>query len=167
VAIDDAVLRGTAWLSFALWALSQWIESAEPPRRERARASFAGGAVALVVHTALALHLRHAWSQEHALREIARQTAEVTGVAFGGGLLVNYAFLVFWLAIVAWRWRAGSPLGGSAPATRWAIRAVFLFMFLNAGVVFVQGPLRLLGVLLAFVVMASWYRGRAREGTRT
>ena len=33
----------------------------------------------------------------------ARQTAEVFGLDWGGGLYVNYAFTAAWVADVAWR----------------------------------------------------------------
>jgi hypothetical protein len=165
----ELVIRATAWLSLAAWAASEWIRtSAEVPYREsRARGVFTLGALALLLHTGLALHLRHAWSQGDAMREIARQTAEVTGLAFGGGLVVNYAFLAFWLAeAFAW-WRPSARYRGRPPGLRWASRAVFLFMFVNGAVVFGHGPVRVFGTLALLAVCVSWYRGRPvpqREG---
>ena len=38
------------------------------------------------------------------LVHLARQTAEATGQALGGGLYVNYAFALVWGADVAWWW---------------------------------------------------------------
>lgn len=118
------------------------------------------GALALVLHTALALHLRHAWNQVDAMREIARQTAEVTGLAFGGGLVVNYAFLAFWLAeAFAW-WRSPAHYLDRPAGVGWVSRTVFLFMFVNGAVVFGHGPVRVFGTLAILVVSVAWYRGR-------
>jgi len=159
---DDLALRATAWLSLAGWAASEWIQSsAETPVPEkRARASFTLGGLFLALHTALALHLRHAWSQTDALREIARQTAEVTGLAFGGGLFVNYGFLGFWAAEALWWWCSPAGYRGRPAALGGASRAVFLFMFVNGAVVFGHGPVRVFGALVVLTVVWSWYRGR-------
>lgn len=158
---DELLLRGTAWLSLAAWAVGEWIHvSAGGPHREsRARASFTLGALALLLHTGLALHLRHAWSQSGALREIARQTSELTGLDFRGGLVVNYAFLAFWLAEAFWWWRFPARSLHRPSGVRWVSRAVFLFMFANAAIVFGHGPVRVFGTLAILVVCASWYRG--------
>jgi hypothetical protein len=161
---DDLALRATAWLSLAAWGASEWARSSGGRAREkRARALFTLGALALAAHTGLALHLRHAWSQGDAIREIARQTEEVTGVAFSGGLFVNYAFLAFWGAELLWWWR--SPAGyARRPATlAWASRGVFLFMFVNGAIVFGRGPVRAFGVLVVLGVFSSWYRGRMHD----
>lgn len=157
---DDFALRATAWLSLAAWAASEWARrSGGPVPERRARALFTLGGLGLALHTGLALHLRHAWSQGDALREIARQTQEVTGVAFSFGLFVNYAFLAFWAAEVLWWWR--SPAGyEQRPATlAWASRAVFLFMFVNGAIVFGRGPVRAFGVVMVLAVFSAWYRG--------
>ena len=164
----DLLLRATAWLSLAAWVASEAILSTARPRREeRARASFTFGALALLLHTGLALHWRHAWSQADAMREIARQSAEVTGIAFGSGLFVNYAFVAFWLAeAVAWWFRPSRFLARSAGA-RWASRAVYVFMFVNGAIVFGHGPVRVFGTIAILAVCLCWYRaGAANEGPR-
>jgi len=160
------VIRGTAWLSLLAWAVSEWQLASDRSRhRSQARASFTLGALLLLVHTALSLKLRHGWSQADAWREIARQTEQMTGLAFGGGLLINYAFALFWLAEAAWWWRAPDGyVRRSATALRFS-RAVFAFMFVNGAVVFAHGPMRLVGALVMLAVFASWY-GPGRGGGR-
>jgi hypothetical protein len=160
--MSDVLLRASAWLSLASWAAGEWLlaSSATPHRERRARGAFTLGALALLLHTGLALHVRHAWSQTDALLAIARETAEVTGLAFGGGLFVNYAFLAFWLAeAVAW-WRSPTRYLNRPARVRWVSRAVFLFMFVNGAVVFGHGPVRVFGTLAILAVCWSWYRGR-------
>ncbi|HEY6552578.1 MAG TPA: hypothetical protein VI669_04445 [Vicinamibacteria bacterium] len=162
--MDDLALRATAWLSIAAWAASEWLLSPVrgPVQPKPARASFTLGALALVLHTGLALHLRHAWSQADAMREIARQTAEVTGLGFSGGLFVNYAFLAFWLAEAYWWWRSPAGYLGRGSGPRWASRAVFLFMFVNGAIVFGHGPVRVFGAIAILAVCQSWYRAPTR-----
>jgi hypothetical protein len=162
--MDDLLLRATAWLSMAAWAASEWLLASvpRPVRAKPARASFTLGAVALLLHTGLALHLRHAWSQADAMREIARQTAEVTGLGFSGGLFVNYAFLAFWMAEACWWWLAPAGYLRRGLGARWASRAVFLFMFVNGAIVFGHGPVRVFGAIAILAVCLSWYRAPTR-----
>ena len=162
---DDLALRATAWLSLAAWAASEWIQSSpgSPVLEKRARAGFTLGGLFLALHTALALHLRHAWSQTDAMREIARQTAEVTSLAFSGGLFVNYGFLAFWAAEALWWWRSPTGYARRPAALGWASRAVFLFMFVNGAIVFGHGPVRVFGALMVLTAVWSWCRGRIRH----
>jgi hypothetical protein len=166
MAPDELALRGTAWLSLLAWAASEAMGAARtmPVREVWSRRCFAAGALLLFAHTALAFHLRHGWSQVAAQREIARQTAEVTGLATGAGLYVNYAFLFFWAAEAAWWGHAPASFRGRSPALRWAQRAVFLFMFANGAVVFGKGPVRAFGVVVLLAVVSSWYRDRMAPG---
>lgn len=158
----DLLLRATAWLSLVAWVASEWLRLPGPAlRNEQARQAFTLGAIALLLHTGLALHWRHAWSQADAMHEIARQSAEVTGIAFGGGLFVNYAFLAFWLAEASWWWLAPSAFRARSARARWASRTVYLFMFVNGTIVFGQGPVRVFGALAILVVCVCWYRASA------
>lgn len=116
------------------------------PRRDRIfRVLWTLGCLAFGVHVACAFHFVHGWSHADAYRATARQTAELTGVASGLGLYLNYTFLVAWAADVLWRW------GASERRRRpiWAaggIHAFLAFMWFNATVVFPIGPTRWAGV---------------------
>jgi hypothetical protein len=102
--------------------------------------------------------VRYGWSQDAALRDTARQTQAVTGIEVGAGLFVNYAFVLVWLAEVAWWW--ASPIGyrrRSRVLDR-AVRVVFLFMFVNGAFIFVNAPERWLGAAVLLAVAATWYR---------
>jgi len=158
----DFFLRATAWCSLAAWAASECLgTSGTAPREPRARLSFTVGALSLLLHAGLALHWRHAWSQTDAMREIARQSAEVTGLSFGGGLFVNYAFVLFWLAETCWWWRTPARFRERSPRARAASRGVYLFMFVNGAIVFGHGPVRVFGTIAILAVCGCWYRARA------
>src|SRR5688572_22675262 len=143
MAFEDLLLRGAAWASLLAWAASELLRTAaHRPAGERgvaARAAFTVGGVGLFVHSALAFHVRYGWSQAVALEDTLRQTMAVTGLSFGGGLFVNYVFLLLWAAEIAWWWAAPTGyLGRSALLDR-SLRGFFLFMFVNGAVVFVAG----------------------------
>ena len=96
-----------------------------------------------VAHSAAAFHVYHGWSQAAAYRDTARQTLEVIGVDWGGGLYFNYAFTAAWAADVLSKRRLTT--------SRWRIplHAFFAFMWFNATVVFGRGAIRWAGVAAA------------------
>ena len=112
-----------------------------------ARTAWTAGCVSLIAHVAFAYHFYHHWSQTSVYRETARQTAEVTGLDWGGGLFINYALVIGWIIdVVYWRLRG---LDAYRHRPRWltAMWQVFLFFIIfNATVVFKTGPLRWIGL---------------------
>lgn len=110
----------------------------------------------LLVHVAFAYHFYHQWSQESAYRETARQTAEVTGLNWGGGIYFNYALMAGWIIDVAWWW-----LGADAyrKRPRWIIaawQAFLIFMIFNGMVVFKTGAIRMIGIVMCLFVGLIW-----------
>src|SRR5262245_656128 len=57
-----------------------------------ARGAWTAGCVLYLLHVVAAFHYYHHWSHDAAYESTARQTADVVGVHWGGGLYVNYAF---------------------------------------------------------------------------
>ena len=84
----------------------------------------------------------------------------MTGLDWGGGLYVNYAFLVLWGADVVWLWSSPRSYLRRPAVVSTAVSASALFMFINGAVVFVRGPARVLGAIAVTVVMWAWWRGR-------
>ncbi|HET6899732.1 MAG TPA: hypothetical protein VFK70_15355 [Vicinamibacteria bacterium] len=165
MAIGEPFLRAFAWLSLFAWAASEWQKSTSAPgsaSERRARAWFTAGAIALLAHSALAFHLRYAWSHAAAAQDTARQTRDVTGLAFGGGVFVNELFLVVWLLAALWWWLDPEGYRSRGPSFEWPLRASFLVMFVSGAVVFARGPVRLAGAAAVGVVLAAWYRGAGR-----
>lgn len=132
------LLKPCAWAALWIGAASAW--------GPRPRLFWLAGGILLAVHVGLSFGLVHGWSHDAAMEATARQVEAVTGFRSGGGLWVNYLFLALW-AGVAWRWETLGQLG------RRAWWAGFLFMGVNAAVVFVPGPARWLG--LAWTVFAG------------
>src|SRR5262249_44129618 len=99
--------RSTIWISIAAYTIGCVVFAIARSRVEldrRARWLWTIGCVALLTHFAAAFHFYHAWSQESAYVETARQTAEVFAINWGGGLFINYAVAGLWIADVAWWW---------------------------------------------------------------
>ena len=79
-----------------------------------------------LAHICLAFDQRYAWSHAIAYAETARQTRELFGLDWGGGIYFNYLFTLLWPIDLVW-WRGPFSAG---------IHAFMLFMFLNGVVVF-------------------------------
>src|ERR1051325_8264454 len=83
-------------------------------RWQYARFAWTLGLSAYLLHVWCAFEYFYRWSHAVAYRETARQTAELYGIRWGGGLYLNYLFTGVWLAdcAVSWlkpeRWRRRS-----------------------------------------------------------
>ncbi|MGE0887199.1 MAG: hypothetical protein AB7P14_27060 [Blastocatellales bacterium] len=165
----ELLTRITIWIAISGYALSTAILLLRGKNlvwQSRARWLSTVGCLGLMAHTICAFHFYHDWSQASALRETARQTAEVTGANWGGGLYINYGFLAAWIADVAWWWR-GLNLYRQR---HWLITAIwhgfFIFMLFNATVVFKTGWVRWLGLGICLGLLATWLnRHRVRQQT--
>jgi hypothetical protein len=160
----ELLTRLTIWLAlggYAFGAAAHFIFRNNLKWQARARWAWTIGCIGMLAHVACAYDFYHAWSQTSAYRETARQTAEVFGLDWGGGLYINYAFIAVWVLDVVWWWRG---LEAYIRRPRWLVLAwhgFFLFMVFNATVVFKTGVLRWIGVIgcLALVILL-WMSGR-------
>ena len=102
----DAALYWTIWIALTLFAAGEAGKRISRDGRVPARWAWpvsAAGAALLIVHIAIAMGARHGWSHAAAWSATAQQTASVYGLAWGGGVYVNYAFVALWL-IELWQW---------------------------------------------------------------
>jgi len=132
-----------------------------PTRDALARAFWTLGCGLLLAHVAAAFHFFHHWRHAEAYRETARQTAELLGWNWGGGLWFNYLFALLWMADAAWWQWAGD--GRYRPRAKWIalpLHAYLAFIAVNATVVFETGATRWLGVAAVVVLGGIWWRGR-------
>lgn len=104
-------------------------------------------------HVAAAFHYRHEWSHVQALNDTARQTRELTGLDYGGGLWWNYAITLAWGVDLALLWRSGRPAWWSR-----LFLALWLFMAVNGAIVFAAGPVRWLSVAALGAIAALFLR---------
>lgn len=164
----ELLTRITIWLTLASYAIGGSVYLLSRGRRRWdvvARASWAFGCASLIAHVACAFHYYHNWSQAAAFRETARQTAEVTGLDWGGGLFINYALIIGWIVDVVW-WGRGLDVYRNRP--RWlsaAWQGFLIFMIFNATVVFKTGLLRWIGLGICLWLFFLWLlvgRGKRR-----
>jgi hypothetical protein len=152
---NEWLIRGTAWLAFALYVAAE---------AKKSRCLNSLGCAALLLHIAAAFQFRHAWSHSAAYADTARQTTALTGWNWGGGIYINYLFAVVWMSDVARSWIRPPSVSRSQP---WILRGFFLFMFLNAAVVFVHGSVRWLGLLACVTLVGVWLWPRASFSARS
>ena len=125
--------------------------------------TWAAGILLAAAHFALAFEVRHDWSQAAAMRATADQTAAVYGLRWGGGLFVNYLFLLVWVAD-AWRWRAApARVAARRAALAWTLRAFYFVVIVNGAIVFAAGWRRVVGLALGLALAWSWARAGTTE----
>jgi hypothetical protein len=123
--------------------------------------AWTAGAVLCAAHMAMAMALRHGWSQQAAAAATARQTARVYGIDWAGGLYVNYAFLVVWIAEAVWWGLSPAHYAVRNAAVTWTLRSFYFVVIFNGVVIFAGPPGRIAGVLLVAGLVWTWSeRGR-------
>ena len=156
-------LYATIWLALAAFVAGE----AGKQRRTNPRRLWSislVGAVLCVVHIVIALGHHHHWDHGAAVRETARQTATVYGVAWGGGVHVNYVLMAVWLAEL-WRWRMRpAEYFARSPTVLWGLRAFFLIIIVNAAVVFASPRTRIAGAVLTVALLLIWADGSGSAG---
>lgn len=120
------------------------------------------GALLLLVHILVAFALRHHWSHSAAVADTARQTREVFGLGWGGGVWINYGLAAWWWMDAIRLWVVPFP-ANRAGLYEPVRRGVFLFLWFNAAVVFAQGPSRILGGIACAGVVLGWMSRRRRK----
>jgi len=104
----EFLTRSTSWISIVAYAAGCVLFAAVRGRDLKwARLAWTIGCAALLTHFICAFQFYHAWSQTSAYIATARQTADVTGINWGGGLFINYAVATLWTADITWWWFAG------------------------------------------------------------
>jgi hypothetical protein len=143
----EGLTRFTAWLAFAAWfaGLARIPRQVSPGHARRSAGIWLAGSLVMVLHTALAFQVHHDWSHAAAVIDTARQTRELTGLNWGGGVWLNYLFAFVWLGDAAWR-RTQPEAHARRP--RWlavTTHAFLAFIWFNATVVFGSWPMRVVG----------------------
>ncbi len=156
----ELLTRLSVWLALAAAAASLGMQLSRRAWIPGARWAWTVGCAFFVLHVLCAFAYYHAWSHRAAYQETARQTGELTGFYWGGGLFLNYLFAMLWVIdALAW-WRA--PAGEPRWPRRWlaAWHGFFVFMLFNGTVVFGSGPVRWFGGIVCAMLAWLWWRGR-------
>ena len=151
----NALLYWTVWLALAAFTAGEF---AKVRRWSGAWSTSATGAILLTIHILIAMAVRHGWSQTAALEATARQTRQMFGLDWGGGVYVNYLFAGVWIAeLFVWRqWPDGYRLRPGW--IRWTLRAFYFVIIASGAVTFAVGWRRILGLALVATLVLSWAR---------
>ncbi|HEU4509177.1 MAG TPA: hypothetical protein VFR78_13100 [Pyrinomonadaceae bacterium] len=155
----EFLTRSTIWISMLAYTIGcvVFATSRRWSADRRARLAWTVGCAALLVHFVCAFHFYHAWSHTAAYVDTARQTADVIGSNWGGGLFINYAVAMVWIADVTWWWFAG--LSAYRRRAWWitlAWHGFLIFIIFNATVVFKHGLTRWIGLVVSLILCLSW-----------
>ncbi len=175
--IGEFLTRGTIWVSIVGYALGSVIFAlslrggrftTETQSRRRthgekwdsaARVIWTVGCASLIAHFISAFQFYHGWSHAAAYGDTARQTEEVFGFNWGGGLFINYALLIAWIVDIARWWRSGLDSYRKRPwPLVFAWHGFLIFIIFNATVVFGDGIVRWLGLVICFLLTFTWLR---------
>lgn len=149
----------TIWAALALYVAGEAGRARRPPAAWARRIWLLGGLLYLG-HVATAFGIHHDWSHAAAYAYTAAQTEAYFGLDWGGGLWVNYAFTVIWVAEGLWWQLAPANYARRRPVLTTVVRSAFLFMIINGAVVFVDGPRRLIGIGVLAALIGIWWSGR-------
>lgn len=174
----EFLTRGTIWTTIVAYALgsaafalagrsSQWHSAGRSRWYARARVAWTVAVISLITHFIFAFQFYHDWSHDSAYRDTARQTADVVGLNWGGGLYINYALLAIWMADVACWWLAGL---NSYRARPWPLTIIWhgllIVIIFNATVVFADGIVRWLGLAICICLFLTWTLIASQRSTR-
>ena len=152
------ITKGTVWLAILGYAIGLALFAYKRSRSLVAvRAIWTTACLALIAHFISAFHFYHGWSQESAYLDTARQTQQVVGLNWGGGLYINYAVLSGWFIDVGWWWLRG--IDSYRSRERMVVllwHAFLIFIIFNATVVFKDGIVRWVGLVVSLCLVASW-----------
>jgi len=164
----NVALFATIWAALCLFVAGETGKRAlerSGPANRWAWPAWTLGAALCVLHMGIALGVRHHWSHPAALAETARQTAEVYGVNWGGGVYVNYLFASLWLAEAGW-WRADPRSYFRRPRwITWLLRGFYFVILFNAVLVFASPAGRVAGVPLVAALAWAWRPARRSAGS--
>ena len=153
----ELLTRSTIWISIVAYTIGCVVFATARDADRWVRLAWTTGCAALVAHFICAFNYYHAWSQQSAYLETARQTAEVFRINWGGGLFINYALASLWTIDVAWWWFTGLSSYRRRP---WLVTLLWhsflIFIIFNATVVFKDGPARWIGLLVCLTLVLSW-----------
>jgi hypothetical protein len=152
----EFLTKTTVWTALAGYAISLMIFLQSKSRANWdaiARIFWTAGCIAMLVHVASAFQFYHHWSHSAAYNETARQTAEVFGLNWGGGIFINYILIIGWIVDVIWWWRGLAIYRNRSKIFSILWHVFLFFIFFNAAVVFEDGILRWLWLVFTLALI--------------
>jgi hypothetical protein len=161
--VDLILTLWTVRLAAAGYAMAIWT------RGLQSRTWWTAGCVLFLAHVVSAFHYQHHWSHDAAYAETARQTLELFGIDWGGGIYFNYLFTLVWVADAAYWWARPSSRAARPVWMTMSIHGFMAFMFFNGAVVFAKSAaVRWISLLAAVALIARSFpvRRAGPQGTK-
>lgn len=154
--MGELLTRWTIRIALLLYAavLAAQLGSGSSASRRVSRWLSTVGLLFATAHVAAAFHHYHGWSHASAHDAVLRETRELTGLAFGGGIYFNYAFLVVWLVDVVWQWLSLPGYYRRPRWIAWTLHGYLLLIAINGAIVFEAGMTRVAGILVGLSLVA-------------
>jgi hypothetical protein len=147
----EFLTRASVWLAIIAYAIAtamRFMAKGRSDMMRPARWIWTIGCGCFLAHVAFAFAYFHHWSHAAAYQETARQTADLTGWHWGGGLYLNYIFAIAWLIDALWWWCAPEKFAKRSRGLTVSWHCFMFFMVFNGTVVFGHGPVRWLGAIV-------------------
>ena len=157
--LPEVLTKAPVWLSLAGYAFGAATYSLSAGHRmwdAVARSSWTVACAGMLVHIGSAFLFFDRWSIDVAYRETARQTAEVFGVNWGGGVYLNFFLAAAWVVDVIWWWRGLDSYRRRSKAVEVGWNVFLFVMFFNATVVFASGVVRIVGLCVCAILCILW-----------
>jgi len=156
----ELLTRGTIWITLVAYAIGSATFALVPKRVLSdgiTRIAWTIACLSLFAHLISGYQFFYSWSHQTAYADTARQTEEVVGLAWGGGLFINYGLLLAWTIDLGLWWRNGLDSYRKRP---WPLIAVWhwflIFIIFNATVVFKTGLVRWVGLAICLGLSFTW-----------
>ena len=163
----ELLTRATIWIALLCYALAAsafLLSQGRTHLLARARWAWSVGCAVFLTHVYCAFQFYHSWSHAAAFRDTARQTAETLGWNWGGGLFVSYAFTAAWILDVGCWWWQGLASYLHRPKSLMMIwHGFFFFIVFNGTVIFEEGAVRGLGLMLCSSLLFLGWRSSRRK----
>jgi hypothetical protein len=162
----EMLTRLTIWVvlcAYAIAASTLLLAQHRPRWLNAARSAWTCACVFLLLHVGFAFHYYHGWSHAAAYRDTASQTADVTGINWGGGIYLNYLLAVAWVADVLYWWLAPQRYEQRSSHVTAVWHGFVFFMVFNGSVIFGTGPVRWFGILISTGLIVLWWQCRKSD----
>jgi hypothetical protein len=123
----------SARASAAIYVIAIWLLL--EGKRRACRLWWMAALILHLVHVYCAFEYFYAWSHTIAYRETARETLQLFGLNFGGGLYLNYAFTVLWSADCAWWWANPESYDARPKVVSISLHTFIAFMVVNGTII--------------------------------
>jgi hypothetical protein len=162
IALDDRgdlLIRGTVRLALLYWTIAVALMLRSNSNQRTARLAWTLACAAYLVHVGMAFEYAHNWSHAAAFAHVKQAGG------FGEGIFVNYFFTLLWTADAVWWYLDRRGYENRPRWLGWAIHGFMVFMIANGVIIFENGAIRWLGVVVLLGLGWLFWRRISRKAS--